>query len=362
MKNIKNNNEINPLVHDNSLNIINTDNKEFYNSEFKNMKQDLLFFKNDILADIRKMEEKLNAKISDQNIIITQHYNFYEKQLDSLSTQISLTNKKIVDNSDMTEKLNIFQRFKSKIEDQVLSVNTKMISIQKEYKDYFNNFEQLIDDNLRYPGIIGKNARFQNFRYFIDHVLKYFKEYNQFRDEVKNWDIQSFKRNINSNLHDFRYAISDGYRNSLTLIENNNKKFDKKLEKAIESNKIIMDEHEEKLQKLKDKTIECLEEYKTKFEDLEKNMNEKYQQQLNEIENLKQLKNQVMNDMNNKKHNNEANTINNNSKNEIKENKYVIKVTNNNYISDGPQILNENKDDKNSEKESDNMFLGLFPI
>ena len=60
-----------------------------------------------------------------------------------------------------------------------------------------------------------------------------------------------------------------------------------------------MEEHEEKLQKLKDKSIEYLEECKIKFEDLEKNMNEKYQEQLNEIENLKKLKNQVMDDINN---------------------------------------------------------------
>ena len=197
------------------------------------------------------MEEKLNLKITEQNMIISQHYEFYEKKLDSLSAQISLNNSLLSDNSDMMEKINTFQSFKSKAEDKLININVKMNSIQKEYKEYFENVEKLINDNLKYPGMIGKNSRFQNFRYFIDYVLKYFKEFNQFRDEVKNFDLNSLKRKINTNLVDFRYAISDGYRNTLCLFESNVKKTDQKFADMVKNNKTIMDEYEEKLKELK---------------------------------------------------------------------------------------------------------------
>ena len=91
MNNIKNWNENNYPTQTNTSNI-NTANKTAINSEFNVMKQDLLFFKNDILKDFRKMEEKLNLKITEQNMIISQHYEFFEKKLDSLSAKISLTN------------------------------------------------------------------------------------------------------------------------------------------------------------------------------------------------------------------------------------------------------------------------------
>ena len=71
---------------------------------------------------------------------------------------------------------------------------------------------------MRYPGIIGKNSRFSNFRKFIDYVLNYFKEFNEFRDEIRSFELNTFQKRINSDLKDFRYSISDGYQNSLTLI------------------------------------------------------------------------------------------------------------------------------------------------
>ena len=63
MNNIKNWNENNPPNQTNTSNI-NAANKTALNTEFNVMKQDLLFFKNDILKDFRKMEEKLNLKIT----------------------------------------------------------------------------------------------------------------------------------------------------------------------------------------------------------------------------------------------------------------------------------------------------------
>ena len=43
-------------------NSINEKNKSIFNPEKSKINQDFLFFKNDILKDIRKLEEKLNIK------------------------------------------------------------------------------------------------------------------------------------------------------------------------------------------------------------------------------------------------------------------------------------------------------------
>ena len=41
-------------------------------------------------------------------------------------------------------------------------METKMNTLQKDFNFYVNNNERTINDNLIYPGIIGKNARFNN--------------------------------------------------------------------------------------------------------------------------------------------------------------------------------------------------------
>ena len=108
------------------------------------------------------MDEKLNIKLTEQNIFNSEQYNELEKKLDKLSNQITQVNSMIVNNNDLTEKINDFKIFKSKAEDKFNRLNSKISSIQKETKDYINNIEKIINDNLRYPGVIGSNGKFLN--------------------------------------------------------------------------------------------------------------------------------------------------------------------------------------------------------
>ena len=63
-------NEFNSSSPNNSLNAFNSEFKAILKVKLKVMKKDLLFFKDDILKDIRKMEEKFNLKINQQNTLI----------------------------------------------------------------------------------------------------------------------------------------------------------------------------------------------------------------------------------------------------------------------------------------------------
>ena len=118
-------------------NPLNSTNKTIINTEFNSLKQDLLYFKNDILKDVRRMEEKMNIKLTEQNIVSSEQYNAYEKKLDMLSTQINMINSMIIENSNITEKLNNFQSFKTRTEDRLFTLGSNMYTFQKEYKEYF---------------------------------------------------------------------------------------------------------------------------------------------------------------------------------------------------------------------------------
>lgn len=155
------------------------------------------------------MEEKLNLKLAEQDLIISEQQNSYEKKLEKLSNHINLVNSLIINNTDLTEKVNDFQIYKKKAEEQINKLNSKINVIEKETTSYINNIEKIINDNLRYPGIIGNNARFTDFRHFIDFIIKNFREFNEFKKEIKNFDFDAFKKQINSDIQDFRFTISD---------------------------------------------------------------------------------------------------------------------------------------------------------
>ena len=345
MSNLKTENDRELSMKDKSLNLVI---KSIINTELSIIKQDLLFFKNDILKDVRKMKENFKSKFAEQNVTTSERFDVYEKKIDSLSTQISLFNTMSLNNSDFSEKIIDFQQFKSKTEEQFNNLNCQINIFQKEYRDYLNNIEKLINENLRYLGVIGRSAKFTNFRSFIDYILKYFKEFNEFKKEMKDYDFKSFQKNINSQIQEFRSAINNSYRSSYTLIESKNKEFDKKLADLIKNNKKVLEEYEEKLKELKNNFYDYLSKYKTHFTNIENNINEKYKEQFNKIENLK---NKFMNDINNIK---SLKNINKNIKDKRKE-ELEDNIINNNFIYKYKQISKENNNIDNFDINNDKL-------
>ena len=72
-----------PSLQTDSLNIFNNNvlTKSVFNPDFNHIKQDLLFFKNDILKDLRKIEEKVNLKLTEQTVVNNEQYEAYEKKI-----------------------------------------------------------------------------------------------------------------------------------------------------------------------------------------------------------------------------------------------------------------------------------------
>ena len=308
--------------------------KPIFNPEANNsIKQDLLYFKNDVLRDIRRLEEKINIKLTEQTVVNNEQYEAYEKKLDLLSTKIVQVNTMISDNTSLEEKINNFQAFKSKAEDNLLALNSRIFNIQKESKEDTTKLEKIIEENMKYPGIIGKNCRFSSFRLFIDFILSNIKTLTSFKEEIQNYEFGEFKRKVNNDLQECRFAISENYKNSRRLLENSIKEFNNKLDEFNNIYEKKLDNYDESIKDFKNKINDYLFVYEQKLEDkfntLENTWNDKFTQQLNEINNLK---NKFINDINNIK-----NSISKNEKsieylkNTVEKNILLTKLNNTNY-------------------------------
>ena len=351
----------NSSIKTNSLNAQNLQNKSFFNPEKSNIAQDLLYFKNDVLKDMRKLEEKLSLKLTEQNLTSTEQHDNLEKKLNELSNHISNVHSLVLDTNEIAEQIKSFGKFKTKTEDNFNRINSRISSFQKEYRDYINSIEKLVNENLRYPGVIGRNAKFLNFRYFIDFIIKGFKEVNEFKDEVRDFEINEFKKKVNSDISDFRFAISDNYTNSIRLIGNTFKEFDVKIADLIKRNNDNMKENEEKFEELKNKINNYFSEYQTKFESLEKIINDKLKEQLNEIEKFKSIKEELVADINSFKSSleeqkKEINNKNNNIENHDKSEKNINNnsINNNNNINNNINNSNNNSINNNNNNSINN--------
>ena len=308
-----------------------------------NEMQDFLYFKNDVLKDIRMLDNKLNLKMIEQREINTQQFDDFDKKLEKLATQITQISSTIIDNTNFAEKINSLQKFSQKTEDNFNRLNSRMVSIHKELSEYFDKVENMFNENLKYPGIIGNKARFSNFRNFIDYILKSFREFNDFKQEIRDFEFNKFKKRMIEDIQDVRYAIIESNRNSVQVATNNISEFNNKLEKYIKDNNKIMKENEDKFNEFKNEINNCIEEYQTKFANIEKNINDKFAEQLNEMENFEKMKNKLVEDMNEMKSNVE----------EIKK-KYELKEENEQYYLD--KINNNNRYFKSSNKFKKNII------
>ena len=357
----------NSSIKTNSLNAQNLQNKSFFNPEKSNIAQDLLYFKNDVLKDMRKLEEKLSLKLTEQNLTSTEQHDNLEKKLNELSNHISNVHSLVLDTNEIAEQIKSFGKFKTKTEDNFNRINSRISSFQKEYRDYINSIEKLVNENLRYPGVIGRNAKFLNFRYFIDFIIKGFKEVNEFKDEVRGFEINEFKKKVNSDISDFRFAISDNYTNSIRLIGNTFKEFDVKIADLIKRNNDNMKENEEKFEELKNKINNYFSEYQTKFESLEKIINDKFKEQLNEIEKFKSIKEELVADINSfkssleeqKKEINKNNNIENHDNNEknINNNTITNNNINNNINNSNNNSINNNNNNNSINNNVNNNII-----
>ena len=328
----------------NSLNENNLSNKSL-NLEMKQIIQDLKYFKNDLLLDVRKIEERFNYKLLEQSIISSEQYDSFEKRLSELSDRISQINQIILDYGDISGRIKTLLKFKMETEDSINRIYAQLFTFQKQNKEFSNNIDKIVSENLEYPGIIGKNSKFLNFRYFIDYTLKNLKDLNEFMDNTKTFNFHEFRRKINSEIADFRFLLSDNYNNSVRLIGKNFKEFDAKVEDLIKTNNKNMEDNEARFEELKNNIFKYFAEYQTKFENLEKNINENYNQQIKEIDNIKKVKQELKEDINNFK-----SYLDNIKTSNIDVND---KINNNN---NGHNFNNENRNNFQSD-ENDNQTL-----
>ena len=304
----------------------NSNMKAIFNSDLRDIKQDLLFFKNDILKDIRKIEEKLNNKLTEQSLVNNEQYEVYEKKLDILSTKITNVNTIASDNSELIQKINGLLTFKSKTDDDISALNIRIFNVQKESKDSITKLEKMFEENIKYPGIIGKNAKFFNFRGFIDYVLNNIKLLNEFKDEMKDFEFFEFKRKINSDLRDFRFHINDNYKSTRKLIDNNIKDLDNRFNNLINNNNKKFEENEDKFNKFKNKIFDFFNKYEKIVNSLENKLKQKYGEQLKEIDSLKTMINNLSTEIDNIKTNLEENAkYIEYIKNTAKKNNFLIK-------------------------------------
>jgi len=339
-------------------------------------KKDFLYFQNEILQDIKKLDMKLNEKVLSLNNTLQAYISqsdlkvksFQEKLFETLSTKIQNKN------------LSILNSFQKNIENMININEENIKNLKKELIDSCNKYDTIIKENLSFPGFIGKSCKFNTLRLYLEFIDKNIKELIKSKD-IQNIDLKNYKDKFNSlsasikiqfmgmesRLKSFNF---DSYKKFDNIFQDKINDLDLKINNIkIENEKIILNINQ-KYEEINNKINENQNNAKINFEEEIKNFKDEIKEELkNQKEQFLNINKNIKNynfikkDINNVKKNfvsNNYNTINNTQLFEIKKfqkNKDIYRIIKEKEKEEEriENTLSKNKIFKEREKEEERI-------
>ena len=238
-------------------------NKFSINNNNFDVQKELLFFKNEILKDMRNLEAKQTEKLLNFKEEQTKLTNLYEKKFLSQNEKINYLSNLIVDYFRKEKFEKYYEEFKKGIEKNFAEMTTKIYTLEGEIKDVLYKQENFFNENVLYPGVIGYQCKFKDLHDFVDYVLETIKKIELFQDILKSYELHKLQKNLETDLNTIQTTIKNNF-HSLS--------------------KFTTDKVNESEQKM----LQVLQDYNTQFVDvrIENNKNaDNLMKRMNEVEN-----------------------------------------------------------------------------
>ena len=247
-----------------------------FTSNPKYIKKDILFFKDEVLKEIKLFQSKINEKTKDDE-------KYIKDKLEKFSIQIGIFGEKIIELSklistdkEIRNKVETIMEFKNRAQEIIMTNEIKIENIDKDLHNNIFRIDNLLKDTVIYPGLIGGIAKFKTFHDFIDYVMKELSQGITFR-EKNTLDLNNYKTKLDNVIHNFMTKIDSFTKSSQSYSE----KCVENLENKLNS---IFDLYNEKLTSLRIENASYSEGIQKMAEDL-----------LNQINNVFMIKKELLN-------------------------------------------------------------------
>ena len=203
-------------------------------------KNDFVYFRNEILKDMKQIETKINEKVIN-------FYSSIKKITTENDEKINLIDLKLkaLQNNDplvLENKINSnFEKTRSKFEEKFDDIGAKINIIQRDLSNACFKYDRIVIDNLKVTGLIGEACPYNNLRYYIEFLHKKISELTVSRDKINN-ELKLANNRINdilvqvkSDLEQQKYIIGDMTSNRLNEANNKFLERDKMYDERISS-------------------------------------------------------------------------------------------------------------------------------
>ncbi len=113
---------------------------KIFDSQRKNLKQDIIFLKEDILKDFREIENKLNTKYEKQNSNTLTKLHKFEISIESMKNKIYELSTLISTDKNIKQKVLNLQEFKTKATDKLMNQDILIKTNENVIKEAINKY------------------------------------------------------------------------------------------------------------------------------------------------------------------------------------------------------------------------------
>ena len=265
-----------------------------FEKQRKNLKQDILFLKEDILKEFRQIETTLNVKYERQyNSTLTKLRKF-ETTIESMNNKIMELSNLLSTDKHIKQKLSNLFEFKQKVSDTIISLQINIKSNESTIKEAINKYDKILSETVLYPGVIGNNCQFQKFHNFIDYVITNIKQFINYNEKYK-IDFVEYKTKFESLFKSLQLKVDSINAFNNRYIDDKNKEIEEKL-------KAFKNFQDTKISELKSENSNFYSSLENKIDDINKEIKYMRETKINlsdkiekEIELIKNFNNGVTN-------------------------------------------------------------------
>lgn len=203
-------------------------------------RNDLIFFRNEILEDIKKVESKINDKIAELSkqfenfsLINEQKNEYYKKKFDEVVLNVDTREfqTKIKDKID---------KYGQKINEAIINSNVKIQKLEKDLSNSCYKYDKIYLKNMSSPGLIGDGCPYPTMKSFFIFLDKKIKELILTKDKAFS-DFKSLKEHLEQTLENYEKQME---KNAEYIDNNINEKLNDHDKLTKERVKVIEDRFE----------------------------------------------------------------------------------------------------------------------
>ena len=173
----------------------------------KDIKNDMLMFKEDTLKDLKEAKKNMSEKYKNLNFKIKEKFESFELRIKNYESKIMELSNLINTDTTIKKRVDSLMEFKEKADDSMLTEKIRLDHLSNDLNKNIERINEILRNTVIYPGKIGGISRFQTFHELIDYILEQCSLNKDFR-EKSNLDFRNFKTKLDNSINSFNTQIN----------------------------------------------------------------------------------------------------------------------------------------------------------